>query len=183
MVRALKKRKKFKRVGSKPKFEAINGAKHCFENKLCVECGSALSGRRTRWCGDSCVSTYFIRSSPTEARRAVHRRDKGICAACGFDANVLEKEVWEALKDHYAHRSSIKRARKKGRTSLKDIIQPILAVLGLEVHWKRRSFWDMDHIVELADGGENELGNLQTLCLPCHKIKTVESARRRSKAP
>ena len=30
---------------------------------------------------------------------------------------------------------------------------------------------EIDHIVPLARGGENELGNLQTLCKPCNTIK------------
>lgn len=35
----------------------------------------------------------------------------------------------------------------------------------------------MDHIVRLADGGTDALTNLQTLCSPCHAVKTREEAR------
>lgn len=31
--------------------------------------------------------------------------------------------------------------------------------------------FDVDHIVRYADGGSNELDNLQTLCVPCHRKK------------
>ena len=30
----------------------------------------------------------------------------------------------------------------------------------------------IDHIVPWADGGPAEMGNLRTLCIPCHRAKT-----------
>lgn len=46
--------------------------------------------------------------------------------------------------------------------------------------------WDMDHIVplHLANGQQWawELPNLQTLCKPCHKVKTAAEATARSNA-
>lgn len=39
---------------------------------------------------------------------------------------------------------------------------------------------EADHIVALADGGAHALENLQTLCKPCHKSKTLRDAARRS---
>jgi 5-methylcytosine-specific restriction enzyme A len=38
---------------------------------------------------------------------------------------------------------------------------------------------EADHIVELIDDGEHVLGNLQTLCKPCHREKTADAAARR----
>lgn len=37
----------------------------------------------------------------------------------------------------------------------------------------------VDHIVPLRDGGRNERGNLQVLCVPCHEVKTRGDRRRR----
>ena len=34
------------------------------------------------------------------------------------------------------------------------------------------SMLEADHIINRAQGGSDELSNLQTLCKPCHKIKT-----------
>lgn len=32
--------------------------------------------------------------------------------------------------------------------------------------------WQCDHVTRWSDGGRTELRNLQTLCLPCHAVKT-----------
>lgn len=32
---------------------------------------------------------------------------------------------------------------------------------------------DIDHIIELANGGTDDIENLQPLCSPCHKAKTA----------
>lgn len=40
--------------------------------------------------------------------------------------------------------------------------------------------WQADHIVPLADGGLNNLANLQTLCAPCHRGKTAAEATARA---
>jgi hypothetical protein len=37
---------------------------------------------------------------------------------------------------------------------------------------RRRSLWELDHIVPLIDGGSHEPENLQTLCVPCHRAKS-----------
>lgn len=39
---------------------------------------------------------------------------------------------------------------------------------------------EVDHIVNVAEGGTDEDGNLQAICIPCHKAKTArESAAHR----
>lgn len=35
-----------------------------------------------------------------------------------------------------------------------------------------------DHVVALADGGLDEMGNLQTMCTPCNEAKDSEKQRR-----
>ena len=39
-------------------------------------------------------------------------------------------------------------------------------------------FKHVDHIVPKADGGTDELSNLQCICLPCHKKKTARERKR-----
>ncbi len=40
---------------------------------------------------------------------------------------------------------------------------------------------ECDHIVPLADGGADEVENLQTLCKDCHLEKSVSENRRRNR--
>lgn len=85
-----------KRTGSTPLYEAKYGSEHCRVNKLCVECGGALSGRQRRWCGSACVTAYRIRAEPSTAREHVERRDHGVCTHCGLDT---EKEIRSQIKE------------------------------------------------------------------------------------
>lgn len=44
-----------------------------------------------------------------------------------------------------------------------------------------RSGYHIDHIMALADGGEDEMHNLQALCLCCHRVKTDREQHIRGK--
>ncbi len=35
---------------------------------------------------------------------------------------------------------------------------------------------NVHHVIPLQDGGKNEIGNLATLCLPCHKVAHTRHA-------
>ncbi len=37
---------------------------------------------------------------------------------------------------------------------------------------------EVDHILNLAEGGTDELSNLQAICQECHKAKTLEESKR-----
>jgi 5-methylcytosine-specific restriction endonuclease McrA len=40
---------------------------------------------------------------------------------------------------------------------------------------------EVDHVIELAIGGENTIDNLQVLCKECHKAKTIKFNTKRFK--
>lgn len=106
--------------------------------------------KRRRW-HPSCVDTYN-ESDPRKARRVVRKRDRGHCAWCGLDTYALRRKI--------VGRGSHGKLRELG-------FKP------------RKSLWELDHIVPLIDGGGHETTNLQTLCTPCHKIKTTREANER----
>lgn len=99
--------------------------------------------RRRRW-HPQCVDAYDA-TDPRELRRRVRRRDRGRCAVCGLDTYAL-------------------RRRTRGRKPW--------AKLRERGFVRRRSLWELDHIVPLIDGGSHEPSNLQTLCVPCHRAKS-----------
>ena len=45
---------------------------------------------------------------------------------------------------------------------------------------RRSRKWEHDHIIPLKDGGSHALDNIQTLCIPCHKLKTAREAGARA---
>jgi hypothetical protein len=41
--------------------------------------------------------------------------------------------------------------------------------------------YDVDHVLPLADGGSNDITNLQALCPSCHRVKTARENRERDR--
>lgn len=168
----------------------------------CSWCGTTeLPKGRQTWCSQKCVDEYLMRSSSSHIRQAVYRRDKGICAKCGCDADS-EYRAWNArrrevarLADRLIHASRWNQIWIDGHWAFKDSsypdareTKPFRAHL-LEKYapgnWTacRSSGWDADHIVPVAEGGgECDLDNYRTLCHPCHKLVTAELAARLAEA-
>ena len=119
---------------------------------LCRWCSlECPKGRRT-FCSDDCVHQWRLRTSPAYLRDAVRKRDKGICARCTVDT--------------LAAYALLRHARGQRR-------QQLLALWGLK-NLQRKSLWDADHILPVAEGGgECDLDNLRTLCLHCHRVMTA----------
>lgn len=115
-------------------------------------CGEV--NKRRRW-HQACVDTYN-ESDPREARRRIRKRDRGRCADCCVDTYKVRRELMKL------GRGRAKSIRAKG-------------------YKPGKSFWELDHIVPLIDGGAHNDENLQTLCTPCHAAKTADEARERAR--
>ncbi len=122
---------------------------------LCRWCRLEILARRRRtFCSDFCVHQWRLRSDPGYLREEVFARDRGICALCQADT----VRIFNALR----------RARGPNR-------QAGLDLYGLKHIRSRRSLWDADHILPVAEGGgQCDLDNLRTLCLPCHREVTAQ---------
>ena len=132
---------------------------------LCRECGGEIlrGARRRRFCSEQCSTTFMIRSSPTWARAAVKRRDRGVCAVCGSDAEKLRRII-----RHVSH------------TYRREIAR-LLSVNGIGLF--AGDYWQADHITPVClGGGACDLANLRTLCTECHKAETRRLARERAEA-
>jgi 5-methylcytosine-specific restriction endonuclease McrA len=91
-------------------------------------------------------------------RDQVFLRDAGVCSECGVDTVKAYREL--------------KRSCGDARTEA-------LGMWGMRSVMARRSLWDADHILPVAEGGgECDLENLRTLCLMCHREVTAELRRR-----
>ena len=122
---------------------------------LCRWCDLEVPAGRLSFCSNWCVEEWRLRSDPGYLRERVLERDRGICAVCGLDC-IAE-----------LHR--VKKLRGIGRRK---------AMLDWQMR-KRKTLWDADHIVPVAEGGgECDLSNVRTLCLKCHRMRTDELRRR-----
>jgi len=126
---------------------------------LCRRCNGEVPPRRRSFCSPECVHHWRLRTDPNYVRELVQRRDHGRCARCGT--------CTESLRGAFA-----RVPMRKRRAWLADHGIPWLRRFG---RW-----WDADHINPVAEGGgECDLTNYQTLCLPCHREKTTRQAQRR----
>ena len=130
---------------------------------LCRWCElEILAKRRRTFCSDYCVHQWRLRTDPGYLRDQVFARDLGICAGCQADTTAI-----------YA---ALKRARGAARSAG-------LSIYGMKTISARRSLWDADHILPVAEGGgQCDLDNLRTLCLPCHREATAQLRLRLSKS-
>jgi 5-methylcytosine-specific restriction endonuclease McrA len=118
---------------------------------ICRWCELEVPPRRFTFCSSYCVHEWKMRTQPGYLREQVFLRDRGVCAGCSVDTLAALRQL--------------KRSRGSNRESLM-------------LHWgmktrMRRSLWDADHIVPVVEGGgECDLGNIQTLCLRCHRTAT-----------
>jgi len=115
----------------------------------CRYCQAEVPTGRRSFCSDVCVHEWKLRSDPTYVRRQIHRRDRGVCSACGLDTDRFKEAI---ARLPYGQRL------------------PALLARGFKQHGH---LWEADHIQPVADGGgECGLENYRTLCLPCHKLAT-----------
>ena len=118
---------------------------------MCRWCSLEVPAGRQTFCSDWCVEEWKLRSNPGHLRERVFERDQGVCARCGLDCPA-----------HYRHLRRLRGAARAKAVS----------------EWKpgsRKSLWDADHIVPVAEGGgECDLSNMQTLCLKCHRVSTAD---------
>jgi 5-methylcytosine-specific restriction enzyme A len=127
------------------------------QRALCRWCNLEVPPRRFTFCSDWCVHEWRLRTDPGYLRDQVYRRDRAICALCHIDGDAAYRDLL--------------RSRGRGRRVL-------LERWGLK-RLSRRSVWDADHILPVAEGGgECDLDNLRTLCLVCHRQQTLRLQQR-----
>lgn len=149
----------------------------------------------------ACYHRWREKHDPATQRSLVYRRDHGVCAICGTDTELHRRTAqetaafWKRLARHHAE-----------DLLLADELPPLPWMKPGEPHalascyhwseiWVRediekafgkgvldgRHTWEADHILPVVEGGgECDLSNLRTLCLPCHRAETAKLAKRRA---
>ena len=119
---------------------------------LCRWCRAETPRGRRTFCSDACVHEWRLRTDPGYLRDRVLGRDGGVCARCAVDTVALRRDM--RRMDFAARRKFLKEWGLSERS--------------------RKSLWDADHIVPVAEGGgQCDLTNMRTLCLKCHREETA----------
>lgn len=129
---------------------------------LCRWCRSEVPKGRRTFCSEACVHEWKLRTDPGYLRERVFARDRGVCAKCGADTIALRRDMRKL--DFAARRQFLKRWKLREAS--------------------RKSLWDADHIVPVAEGGgQCDLSNMRTLCLLCHSEATAALRKRLRSEP
>jgi 5-methylcytosine-specific restriction enzyme A len=168
-------------------------------------CGKKPIRPRINWHSQECVDQWKIMNDPGEIRRIIVKRDRGICAVCGVDADkayrawclaekessrLVEKLYWSGRGDRewdettgsWKWRGDYQMTTKEVRAR-RESIRVRFGTPNPGWTSGRVTGWDADHIVPVVDGGgQCGLENYRTLCHPCHKAATRELAARRALA-
>ncbi len=138
--------------------------------RICYNCSGPLPKGRPYNCSPKCSEEWRCKTSPSHMRFLLHLRDHGICALCGLDTDDLKRQ-YDAIRRtvngfHWNDTEAMSAFRQKH---------------GIPHGRSSSDWWDADHIVPVAEGGgECDLSNLRTLCIPCHRKVTKEFHARRA---
>ena len=144
--------------------------------RLCRFCKREVAPPRKTFCSDACIHEWKLRSSSKYLRKFVYERDLGICVKCGTDTRFVRIELENAARASML---------ESGRWFWDDhpVYLECLSRHQLTAKEAKKSIWEADHVIEVADGGgESDLANFQTLCMPCHKVKSAASRAKRAQA-
>ena len=141
---------------------------------LCRQCGTEVPKGSRSFCSVACVHTWKLTTDPGYQRKQVFARDKGVCQACGLDTVELERAFRAAARARYQEETDRDPPHptsdywRYGPRKENDLLKRLGFIVG-------RSFWEMDHVHAVVEGGGGcSIGNLRTLCVPCHRRVTRE---------
>lgn len=165
-------------------------------------CGRPIGKGRLSWHSQECVDRWMIANNAQHVRILLRRRDRGVCAMCGRDADRAkdryERSVSWTFARHWDPRYRQFPIIRHGRQAWLDacarwdrrflwferarkVRAERMRAGGWPIH-VRTSWWEADHIVPVAEGGgqPTTLDAYRTLCWPCHRKVTAELRRRLS---
>lgn len=133
---------------------------------LCRICEGTIPSPRRTFCSEQCVHEYNLRANGSYAREQVFKRDRGICTKCGLDTEELRSLLYKIRV-------------QKGEQVYKQLLNYYKEQYGWSFDLEKH-FYEVDHKIPVFKGGGScGLDNLQTLCVPCHRKKSMKEAQRR----
>ena len=116
-------------------------------------------------CKNCCESLEFI-----ETPSSVHY-GKEVCSGCGKFVRWIGKPKNE-------NKRKDKNANWRDKWKEKGFICGVCG--ATEKDYNKNSQWELDHIIQLSDGGEDKFENTMMLCKYCHCIKNSLQYKRKA---
>lgn len=129
----------------------------------CRWCLGKVEPPRRSWCSQACVDDAYARRSWPVIRDRIIERDGHRCVLCGGVSYL--NDPWLA-GNKYGLRVT------EGFEHLPANEQPRACRLY--------EYFEVDHILEVVEGGTDDPANLRTLCRRCHREKTAAWHRGRA---
>lgn len=151
------------------------------EEGHCHWCSRPLTGRRRRWCSDTCSAEFSAQHDWDKARIAAAARDGFNCQVCKAKTAIELDSYWRQ------HPLAPVRPKPSGFQPLRDSTQQEAfkaAWRAYDASWRVfvKTYIDplkpeVNHIVPRNGGGYgfgcwNHQSNLELLCRRCHQQKT-----------
>lgn len=145
--------------------------------RLCRVCGGAIpKGRRTS-CSKACGDELSRAAYWDVMRRAVWKRDGGVCQRCGWDMATLQRALWRFIRPTWME------SRETVKPRVLHVIEFLRQITGHNRSlWYNGIKWECDHRVPLHEGGAHAMENLRVLCRPCHVAETAALRKRMSES-
>lgn len=129
--------------------------------------------RRRKYCSNECADSAFYYCCPQNPTTRMHvllKLQDCACAGCG---EIFDTEIDQLVDKHWEHILKMKRLNyNKSYYGALDKVK--LGMIGNGTGDK----WQVDHIIPIHRGGRGiGLDNIQVLCVPCHKKKTIWERR------
>ena len=124
------------------------------------------------FCSRPCREAYACQTSAQGLRRVVFAWDSGVCALCGTNSHALVERLRALAAAPHGRRVA---AALRANAAWADFPRVLDRLLAKPSDGRA---WEADHAVRVADGGGEALADsVQTLCVPCHKVKTKAEAK------
>lgn len=145
----------------------------------CRWCGLPVEKPAIYWHAD-CEREFLVIIRPEVARRAVEKRDRGICAECGEDwSERFAPRKAGIISIGYLHDASREEFRAEYALGYWQYTEITWVSLWHVDH--KVPLWKVAHMPDLARLDYFMLANMVTLCHRCHGRKTAKEAADRAK--
>ena len=138
------------------------------------------------WAPTVIVLMKTLRHNQAKLRSLVSNIDRGVCRNCGIDCEKLMR-VYTYCKrraGNLIERGILPWQYVVGIDPFNSLFEKVhqgkwLQELLKKYPWieSRNTLWEADHVIPLISCGKDEIDNIRTLCLKCHRELTIKLLR------